>query len=148
MRRAIFFGAFSAGACALAVACGGGDDSNGSTSNVDAGAGNDATTSGDGSRTGDGSIASRDGGLPSGWLYTSGNKIFVSSGGATDTQWMGRGVNMDDLFLCGHNSNFTQTAPTGEEALTSVVTHLISDWKPTFIRVSLSMNTYVAQTWI
>jgi hypothetical protein len=147
LRRAIVIGSFSACAFALAVACGGGDDSNGSTSG-DGGSGSDATT-GDASSNGDGSTTPRgDGGLPSGWLYTSGNTIFVSSGGGTDTQWMARGVNTDDLFLCGYNNTLAMTGPNGQEILDIETTHLIADWKPTFIRVSLSMNSFAPQTWI
>jgi hypothetical protein len=142
----------AASAIVFAIACGGSDDSNGSSSGPDAST-SDASTSdvvtiGDGSSSNDGSTTKSDGGLPAGWLYTSGNKIFVSSGGGTDTQWMGRGVNMDDLFLCGYNNTLYLTAPSADQILETVITHLVSDWKPSFVRVSLSMNSYTPQTWI
>src|SRR5882724_957422 len=41
--------------------------------------------------------------MSSGWLYTSGNKIYVSNGSSAGTPWLGRGVNVDDLFFCGYN---------------------------------------------
>lgn len=110
LRPAIVFGGFPACAAIFAMACGGGDDSSASTSGGDGGTGSDATSS-DGSSKGDGAGTSADGGLPSGWLYTSGNKIFVSSGGGTDAQWMARGVNTDDLFLCGYNNTLAMTGP-------------------------------------
>ena len=50
----------------------------------------------------DGSTPAADGGYPAGWLYTDGGKIYVSDG-ATGTQWMGRGVNVDDIFFCGYD---------------------------------------------
>ncbi len=146
LRPAIVFGGFPACAAIFAMACGGGDDSSASTSGGDGGTGSDATSS-DGSSKGDGAGTSADGGLPSGWLYTSGNKIFVSSGGGTDAQWMARGVNTDDLFLCGYNNTLAMTGPNAQEILDTETTHLIADWKPTFIRVSLSMNSFTPQTW-
>ena len=46
--------------------------------------------------------------MPAGWLYTQGNKILLSNG-STGTQWMGRGVNFDDIFMCGYNSSLSQS---------------------------------------
>jgi len=80
-----------------------------------------------------------DGGQPSGWLYTSGNKIYVR-GGSTTTPWMGRGVNVDDLFLCGNNYMLQRT--TAETDFTSMVSGLMTNWKPTFVRLSLGMDSY------
>jgi hypothetical protein len=79
------------------------------------------------------------GGVPSGWLYTLPDdpRIHVSGG-----VWMGRGVNIDDLFLCGYNYGLWMTSPDGEQALLDVVDHLMTAWKPTFVRVSLGMNSY------
>ena len=79
-----------------------------------------------------------DGGTPKGWLYTAGAKIYVSNGNG-GTAWMGRGVNMDDIFLCGYNSGLSMASP--DKTLEEIVTGLISGWKPNFIRISLSMNT-------
>jgi hypothetical protein len=80
---------------------------------------------------------SADGGYPSGWLYTSGAKIYVSKGNASGTPWMGRGVNLDDIFLCGYNN--TLWLASSEQALSTIVSGLMSAWKPSFVRISLSM---------
>jgi hypothetical protein len=85
------------------------------------------------------------GASPSGWLYTSGNKIFVSDGNGGGTQWMGRGVNMDDIFLCGYNNSLWMT--NSEQTLTSIASGLMSSWKPNFVRVSLGMNSYDPASW-
>jgi hypothetical protein len=58
---------------------------------------------------------------------------------------MGRGVNMDDLFLCGYDS--TLWLEQAETYLHASITGLMSDWKPNFVRVSLSMNSYIAISW-
>jgi Cellulase (glycosyl hydrolase family 5) len=79
-----------------------------------------------------------DGGTPKGWLYTTGAKIYVSNGNG-GTAWMGRGVNMDDIFLCGYNSSLSMTTP--DKTLEAIVMGLISGWKPNFIRISLAMDT-------
>ncbi|MBV9945249.1 MAG: hypothetical protein JOZ69_00185, partial [Myxococcales bacterium] len=42
---------------------------------------------------------------PAGWLYTSVNKILVSDGVSGGTTWMGRGVNIDDIHMCGYNGS-------------------------------------------
>jgi hypothetical protein len=83
-------------------------------------------------------------GLPAGWLYTKGNGIFVSDGAGAGKPWMGRGVNMDDIFLCGYNNTLWMSA--AEQTLTSMVDGLIKDWKPTFVRVSLGMASYPTVT--
>ncbi len=81
------------------------------------------------------------GALPKGWLYTSGNKIYVSDGAGGGTVWVGRGVNMDDMFLCGYNN--TLWMPNGgAPALTTLAQNLVATWKPTFVRISLSMDSY------
>ena len=111
---------------------GGGGDS----SAPDGGSVTDASTS-------DSKAPATDGGVPAGWLYTvaGDNQVYVSNG-ASGTVWMGRGVNMDDLFLCGYNEGFWMTNPSGEQALTGMLSALMTDWKPTFLRVSLAMNSY------
>lgn len=68
------------------------------------------------------------------------NKIYVDDG-QPKTVWMGRGVNLDDLFLCGYNAGFWMGAE-GEKALLGVVSGMMAEWKPTFVRVSLGMNTF------
>ena len=75
-----------------------------------------------------------------GWLYTMGNKIYVSNGTAAGTQWMGRGVNMDDLFFCGYN--YMLETPNAEALLETEVQGLFSAWRPNFVRMSLSMDSF------
>lgn len=86
--------------------------------------------------------ATGDGGaLAKGWLYTQGNKVYVADGNGGGTVWVGRGVNMDDMFLCGYNN--TLWMPNGgATALTTLATNLVTTWKPTFVRISLSMDSY------
>jgi len=81
-----------------------------------------------------------DGGLPAGWLYTNGPKIYVSDGSGGGKPWMGRGVNIDDIFFCGYDN--TLWMPTPDKTLETVVSGLVSAWKPTFVRISLSMDSY------
>jgi hypothetical protein len=81
-----------------------------------------------------------DAGLPSGWLYTSGGKIFVSNGATPGSPWIGRGVNVDDIFLCGYNYTLWMASP--DQTVESMVSGLISTWKPSFVRISLSMNSF------
>jgi hypothetical protein len=80
-----------------------------------------------------------DGGYPAGWLYTNGNKIYVSDGTSAGKPWMGRGVNIDDIYFCGYNNTLYMTSP--DQTLETVVSGLMSGWKPTFVRISLSMDT-------
>jgi hypothetical protein len=84
--------------------------------------------------------------MPAGWLYTSGNKIFVSNGSGGGTQWMGRGVNFDDIFLCGYNSTLWESNP--DQLQETVISGLMSGWKPNFVRVSLGMNLYTTVSWL
>jgi hypothetical protein len=86
----------------------------------------------------DAGVVASDGGYPAGWLYTSGSKIYVSDGTA-GKPWMGRGVNIDDIFFCGYNNTLSMASP--DQTLETVVSGLMSGWKPTFIRISLSMAT-------
>ena len=111
--------------------------------------GTDSGAASDAGAVADAKVSAIDGGVPSGWLYTSGNKIYVSNGSGTrgpsgGTPWMGRGVNMDDLYLCGFDNNLqmaTQT-PTAEDALRTIVNGLMTSWRPTFVRISLGMNSW------
>ncbi len=80
-----------------------------------------------------------DGGLPAGWLYTMGPKIYVSDGAGGGKPWMGRGVNIDDIFFCGYDN--TLWMPMPDKTLEQVVSGLVSGWKPTFVRMSLSMDS-------
>jgi hypothetical protein len=107
------------------------------------GAGTDAFADIDGSAD-DAASGSDAGGLPAGWLYTEGNHIHVSDGAGGGAIWMGRGVNMDDVFLCGYNNTLWDTEAGAE--LETVVSGLISDWRPNFVRVSLGMASYPTET--
>jgi|HubBroStandDraft_2_1064218.scaffolds.fasta_scaffold74219_2 hypothetical protein len=107
-------------------------------STVSSDAGSDDTANGAGGPQGgkpDGGSA----GIHAGWLYTMGSKIYVSNG-SSGTPWMGRGVNIDDIFLCGNN--YMLTSPTPDQTLEAIVAGLMSGWKPSFIRISLGMDTY------
>jgi Cellulase (glycosyl hydrolase family 5) len=79
--------------------------------------------------------------MTKGWLYTAGNRIFVSNGpGVAGTPWVGRGVNADDLFFCGYNWMLeTQNA---EALLKTEMDGLFNAWKPSFVRMSLGMASY------
>jgi hypothetical protein len=77
------------------------------------------------------------GGNAPGWLYTKGNKIYVSGGAAGDKPWMGRGVNMDDIYFCGYNN--TLWMMSADETLKTIASGVLDGWKPNFIRMSLSM---------
>ncbi len=82
-----------------------------------------------------------DGGFPAGWLFTRGNQIYLSGGvGSAGTTWMGRGVNTDDIFLCGYDNSLWMTNP--DQTVETIVSGLITGWKPTFIRISLAMDSY------
>jgi hypothetical protein len=94
----------------------------------------------------DGADGGGDAGLPAGWLYTSGAKVYVSNGGGSGTPWMGRGVNIDDIFLCGYDNTLQMTSP--DQTLETIVSGLISAWKPTFVRVSLGMASYTTESWL
>jgi hypothetical protein len=106
------------------------------------GSGGDAGGSGaeGGVPTGDGGVSGGgDGGVPAGWLYTSGGSIYLSSGSSAGTLWMGRGVNIDDIFLCGYDNTLWMTSP--DQTLETIVSGLISAWKPSFLRISLGMDS-------
>jgi hypothetical protein len=95
----------------------------------------------------DGGSLTTDGGYPSGWLYTKGAKIYVSNGSSAGTPWMGRGVNIDDIFFCGYDNSLWMTSP--DQTLKTVLSGLMSGWKPTFIRMSLAMDSYgTAVSWL
>lgn len=101
--------------------------------------GGTATTEG-GTEASGGSVGL--GGRPAGWLYTDGNKVKVSDGKGGGAVWVGRGVNTDDIFFCGYNDSLWMPNP-GEE-LKNMLSGLITDWKPTFIRLSLGMASHSA----
>jgi hypothetical protein len=57
---------------------------------------------------------------------------------------MGRGVNVDDIFFCGYDNTLYMTSP--DQTLETVLSGLMSGWKPTFLRISLSMDSYTTVT--
>ena len=151
-------GTGGASATGGAIGTGGGKGSGGATGSggLDAGAidsgGNDAdgggtggTLKGSGGSKGSGGMDAGGGvdagGLAAGWLYTQGNKVYVSNGGS-GAVWIGRGVNIDDLFLCGYNTGLWMDSPSGEQAMVGMIAAMMTEWKPTFVRVSLGMNSY------
>jgi len=95
-----------------------------------------ATPPSDGGTTGNG--------IPSGWLYTQGASLYLSDG-TTGTKWMGRGVNVDDVFFCGYNNSLWMNDP--QSALATLWAHLMSEWNPSFVRISLGMNSFTVTSW-
>jgi hypothetical protein len=83
--------------------------------------------------------ATSDGGIPVGWLYTSGSKVYESNGSGGGTVWMGRGMNVDDIFMCGYNDTLWMASP--DQALETELTTLFSGWKANFLRISLGMDS-------
>jgi len=53
---------------------------------------------------------------------------------------MGRGVNIDDIFFCGYDNSLWMQGP--DKTLETVISGLMSAWKPNFLRLSLSMDSY------
>jgi hypothetical protein len=139
----------TAGSDSGVAAEGGGGGSDGGDDGTTPGASDSGTSSGDSGvpsipdAHGDAKGPGADGGLPAGWLYTSGAKIYESNG-AGGAPWMGRGVNLDDIFLCGYDDTLWMTNP--DQTLEAIVTGLMSGWKPTFVRVSLGMDSYPTVT--
>ncbi len=115
-----------------------GDDGS-SPATGDDGGGTQADGSSDAARSGD-ARPSADGGLPSGWLYTSGGKVYESNGNGGGSVWVGRGVNVDDLFMCGYN--YMLATSTAEQTIETEMTTLFAGWKATFVRISLGMDSY------
>ncbi len=115
-----------------------GPGATGATGATGSGGTNGASTS-SGATSGTGGASA----YPAGWLYTQGDKILVSDG-TQGAPWMGRGVNMDDLFLCGYNNTLWMSG--ADTTLETMVTGLVADWKPTFVRISLSMASYPKTT--
>jgi hypothetical protein len=140
---AVMVGLLAIGGCSSS---GGSDDD---SSGAHAGSGGASSGSG-GTNSGSGGASSGSGGASSGsggssgtgtanagWLYTQGNEIYVSDGKGGGTPWVGRGVNMDDIFFCGYNTSLWMDGPG--DTLTTLADNLITNWKPTFIRMSLAM---------
>jgi hypothetical protein len=113
-----------------------------------AGPGPGSGSSGQGAEADSGAApGSEAGGTTAGWLYTKGNKLYVRDGQGGGAPWMGRGVNLDDIYFCGYNTNLWMTSP--DQAVMTTVAGLMSDWKPNFIRLSLSMNSFTpVSSWV
>jgi hypothetical protein len=60
------------------------------------------------------------------------------------TPWVGRGVNVDDIFFCGYDNTLWMQSP--ESTLKTMLDGLVSGWKPTFLRMSLSMASNMLHT--
>jgi len=143
-------GASSGGASAHA---GGGGRADAGSGTTNGGRGAAGSSSGGGGATNGGATAvggasaGGSSGLTAGWLYTLGNKIYVSDGKGSGKVWVGRGVNMTDLYLCGYNN--TLWMPGADQALEHVASGLVSGWKANFVRISLSMNSYpIVTSWL
>ena len=122
-----------------------GGTSTGGSGGITGGTGGTGGSGGTGATGGSGGTGATGGGgpVPSGWLYTQpgDNQIYLSDG-QSGSVWMGRGVHFDDLFLCGYNTGLWMSNPDGEQALLEVASNMMADWQPTFVRVSLGMNSY------
>ncbi len=57
---------------------------------------------------------------------------------------MGRGVNMDDIYLCGYNYTLWMTSP--DQTVEQIGEGLISDWKANFVRISLGMASFATES--
>ncbi|HUJ59676.1 MAG TPA: cellulase family glycosylhydrolase [Kofleriaceae bacterium] len=99
---------------------------------------------GDAASGGSADAPARDAPSLAGWLYTDGGTIYVHDGTGGGTRWMGRGVNLDDIFLCGYNNTLYLASP--DATLETIAAGLVADWKPTFVRISLGMASYTTQT--
>ncbi len=133
--------AAAAGASGVIGGGAGAPNPGGGAANPGAGASNPNNGAGAGGAApngGAGGMASTDG-----WLHTMGNGVYVSRGGV-DTRWVGRGVNLDDVFFCGYNYTLWMDKP--EETLKTEIAGLLSAWKPSFVRLSLSMNSFPTKT--
>ena len=55
-------------------------------------------------------------------------------------------MNIDDIFFCGYNNTLWMTSP--EQTVNTMVSGLMSGWKPTFVRISLSMASFQTVSWL
>ena len=95
----------------------------------------------------DASAADSSAPLPLSWLYTVGNHIYEASGRGTGIPWMGRGVNVDDVYFCGFNNIFWMSNP--DVTLEAELSTMVAAWKPTFVRISLDMDSFTdVSTWV
>jgi hypothetical protein len=138
MRRAIADWILATSVGVLSAACG--SDSNGTASSGTAGSAsggaagsavsqggsavNASGSSSGGTASGGGAASSS---RPAGWLYTDGSQLKLSDGKGSGSAWVGRGVNLDDIFFCGYNN--TLWMPDGGGELQKVVEALVSGWR-------------------
>ena len=137
------------GKAELATAAGGASTASGSSTGI-GGMNSTGGTAAVGSASATGGAlgtSGASGALPQGWLYTSGNKVYVSNGTGSGTVWVGRGVNIDDIYFCGYNFELWMTNP--DQTMNTMIQGLMTGWKPTFLRISMSMNSgYGDVSWL
>jgi hypothetical protein len=125
---------------------GNGGATNGGTNNGGSSSGGSSSGGANAGGTSGAGGGSSAGGAPpggaAGWLYTKGNKIYVTGDDANP--WVGRGVNIDDIFFCGYNN--TLWMQNAGDTFKQMVSGLMAGWKPTFLRVSLGMASYTSST--
>jgi hypothetical protein len=144
-------GSTSGGGSSSGPSSGGSASSGGSGGTASSGSSGGTASSGSsgaGSSGGSGSsgAGSSGAGSTSGWLSTSGSKIYVSNGSGGKTPWMGRGVNVDDIFLCGYNYTLSMSSP--DKTLETILAGAIG-WKANFLRISLAMaSDGVTVSWL
>jgi endoglucanase len=71
--------------------------------------------------------------LPAGWLFTSGNHIYVSDGGGGGSIFRGRGANLQDTRGCGA----CVVEPSNPGEVERRADELIDNWHANFIRLTL-----------
>jgi Cellulase (glycosyl hydrolase family 5) len=110
--------------------------------------GGTAGTGGGTAGTGGGSGGGPANTFAQGWLYTQGNKIYVSDGQGGGSVWVGRGANLADVFLGGYNNTLWMGASTEETTLSGIIDNTVTGWNATFLRISLSMKSYTTVSWL
>jgi hypothetical protein len=139
-------GGSSSGSGSSTSSSGSSSGSTSSSTSSSSGSSSTSSSSGSTSSSSSGSGSSSGAAQTTGWLYTKagGNKIYLNSG-AGETVWVGRGVNVDDLFLGGYNYTLWMATADAEAALTNTLSNLISQWHPTLLRLSLNMSSWSAK---
>jgi endoglucanase len=117
-----------AGCSGVASVSNGGADG-GSDAGSDGGAAADGGGTPDGNGPDGGGGGPDGGGPPAGWLYTSGNHLYLSNG----TKFHGRGANIHDTRSC---NACTASAPSTGEVIRRI-DELVDVWKASFIRFDL-----------
>ena len=115
---------------------GSGGLASGACAGQSSGAGAGQSSSGGDAASGTGGSGGSGSTSTTGWLHTKGNKIYRDD----ETVWMGRGANVDDVYLCGYNYMLTES--NIEQTLENIADGLITTWNANFIRVMLAMASY------